>query len=163
MADALQIFDSMGANLDAASALNALADIELRAGNTQLALRHATCALAWFSDFDDLSASMDCREDMARLFITLAQYGEAEKYARETLEFARERQEDVYVAFALHHLGAIAALRGLAAGERTDVVCEPRGSWASATLASKRWVRASAHRPARLRPRDVCRPRCDRR
>ncbi len=121
MADALQIFDSMGANLDAASALNALADIELRAGNTELALRHATCALARFSDFDDLSASMDCRSDMARLFITLAQYGEAEKYARETLEFARERQEDVYVAFALHHLGAIAALRGLAAGERTDV------------------------------------------
>jgi hypothetical protein len=43
--------------------------------------------------------------------IALSRFDEAEKHARESLDLARELEQDVLVAWTLQHLGAIAALR----------------------------------------------------
>jgi predicted ATPase len=110
IADALQIFDPLGAVFEGADALVSLADVEFCAGNTELAFRYATDALARRSAFDP-SSTLDHRSDLMRYLIALARYDEGGKQAREMLTIARERHEDVYAAFALQYLAAIAALR----------------------------------------------------
>ena len=109
--------NSLGANFEAAGALNDLAEIEFLAGNTELALHYATDALARRSDFGDPSATMDYRSDVTIYLIALARYDEGGEHAREMLAIARERLEDVYAAFALQYLAAIAALRARAVAE----------------------------------------------
>ena len=53
IADALQIFDSFGANFEGATARCALAAVEFLEGNTELALHYAKYALAQRSAFGD--------------------------------------------------------------------------------------------------------------
>ncbi len=53
----------------------------------------------------------------------MTRFGEAETRARETLALARERHADVYVAFALQHLAAIATLRSPSVRAQADNVC----------------------------------------
>ncbi len=118
VAEALDIYDSLGSTYDAAQTLNDLAYVESRAGNVELALRHSTDALARCSDLEDLSTTLDIRNDVMRHLIWLARYDMAEERARELLAIARERHEDVYVSLALQHLGAIAALRPHAGAPR---------------------------------------------
>ncbi|MBV8198316.1 MAG: hypothetical protein JO263_09275, partial [Candidatus Eremiobacteraeota bacterium] len=122
IAGALQIFDARGAKFEGAAALADLAGVEFLAGNTELALRYATDALARRSDFSDPSAAMDCRSELTRYLIALARYDEAEEHAREMLRIARERHEDVFAACALQYLAASAALRSATVVEgMTDV------------------------------------------
>jgi hypothetical protein len=80
-------------------------------------LRYATDALARRSDFGDPSATMDYRSDVTIYLTALARYDEGGEHAREMLTIARERHEDVYAAFALQDLAAIAALRPRAVAE----------------------------------------------
>ncbi len=127
IADVLHLYDSLGAKADAANTLNELAHTEFRAGNVELALRHATDAFARCGDFDDPSAAMDLRTEMAKYLVDLARYDEAEQRARETLSFARERHEDVLAAFALLHLAAIVLLRPLGETERAADVRSQAG------------------------------------
>ncbi len=121
--EALQIFDSLGANFEGANARSDLAAVEFRAGNTELALRYVTDALAHRSAFGDLSATLEIRSEVTRYLIALARYDEAEEHAREMLTIARERHEDVFTAFALQYLAAIAALRPRAVAEGGAEIC----------------------------------------
>jgi predicted ATPase/transcriptional regulator with XRE-family HTH domain len=120
IAEALSIYDALGATYDAATTLNDLAYVESRAGNTELALHHSSDALASCGDLYDLSATMDLRNDVVRHLIWLLRYDEAEDRAREMLAIARERHEDGYAVLALQHLGAIIALRPDAAERRPE-------------------------------------------
>jgi predicted ATPase len=111
IADVLYIYDLLGAKWDAPNVLNDLACIECLAGNPELALRHANDAFARHGDFEDPSAAIDLRTDMARYFIDVARYDEAKSHARESLTLARERHMDVYAAIALQHLASISVLQ----------------------------------------------------
>jgi tetratricopeptide (TPR) repeat protein len=124
IARALQLYGALGAKLDAAATLTDLAEVEFCAGNTELALHHARDALARFGECDGFDVfTMDVQSDMTRYLIELARYDEAEACARETLDSARSRQEEVYAAFALRHLGVIGALRPKATRKRASDVC----------------------------------------
>lgn len=111
VAEAQRIYDSLGAKYDAAQALNDLAYVECCAGNGELAVCLSDDALARCRDTDDLSATMDARDVLTKNLIWLGRYDLAEERAREMLVIARERQEDVYAAFALQDLGSSIALR----------------------------------------------------
>lgn len=119
IADSMKMFDSLGSTLGVVHTLGVLAGIESDAGNAELALSDAMDALALCDGFDDLTATMDTRCDVARYLIALARYDEAEKVARETVVIARERHEDVYAIFSVQHLGEILALRPQSVAERS--------------------------------------------
>jgi hypothetical protein len=117
----------LGAKWEVPNVLNDLACIECLAGNAELALQHGNDAFARRGDFDDPSAAIDLRTDVARYFIDVARYDEAKSHVRETLTLARERHQDVYAAFALQHLASIAVLQAQSFAERAVDVC-PRAA-----------------------------------
>ena len=91
--------------------METLSWVDFRAGDAELALRDTTEALATFRKFDHVRGITIILNHMARYLVSLTRYGEAEKSAREALYMAREHDLDVLAAYALQHLGAIAALR----------------------------------------------------
>jgi predicted ATPase/transcriptional regulator with XRE-family HTH domain len=119
VAEALAILEAMDYGHEVAWALDDLGEYEFLAGNADLALQHATDALAAFRTFNDalgVAGALDC---MAIYLIPLARFGEAEQCVREALDLARDRQWEVKVASGLQILGAIAALRPHVDAERT--------------------------------------------
>ncbi|MBV8531391.1 MAG: helix-turn-helix domain-containing protein [Candidatus Eremiobacteraeota bacterium] len=111
IAEALQIYESIGAKFNAAFTLNDLGECEACAGNLELALRYASEAVAALRSFKNMPLVAQALDDMALYLIALDRYTEAEAPAREVLVLARDHHLDVLAAQALQHFAAIAALR----------------------------------------------------
>ncbi len=117
IAEALQHYEAVGAKLDIGWTMETLSWVDFRAGDAELALRDTTEALATFRKFDHVRGITIILNHMARYLVSLTRYDEAEKSAREALYMAREHDLDVLAAYALQHLGAIAALRPRSAAD----------------------------------------------
>ena len=111
VAEAVPIYEGLGASLGAALARDDLGEFEFRAGNAELAFQLATDALATFRSVNNQRFVASVLSSLAIYLIALGRYDEAAERACEALTLAREQQQDVLVAWALQHLGAIAALR----------------------------------------------------
>lgn len=89
-----------------------LAELEFRAGNAQEAVRFVAQALTRHREQDDrLHIAVDLSNAAAYL-IALGRYDEARANAREALALASGDKNALWVAFAMQHLAAIAALQG---------------------------------------------------
>ena len=111
VAEAVPIYEGLGASLGAALARDDLGEFEFRAGNAELAYQLATDALAIFRSVNNQRFVASVLSSLAMYLIALGRYDDAEERACEALALAREQQQDVLVAWTLQHLGAIAALR----------------------------------------------------
>ena len=111
VAEAVPIYEGLGARLGAALARDDLGEFEFRAGNAELAFQLATDALAIFRSVNNQRFVVSVLSSLAMYLIALGRYDDAEERACEALALAREQQQDVLVAWTLQHLGAITALR----------------------------------------------------
>jgi tetratricopeptide (TPR) repeat protein len=111
VAEALPLYEGLGASLSAALARDDLGEFEFRAGNAELAFQLATDALATFRAVNNQRFVASILSSLAMYLIALGRYDDADERACEALTLAREQQQDVLVAWTLQHLGAIAALR----------------------------------------------------
>jgi predicted ATPase/transcriptional regulator with XRE-family HTH domain len=121
--EALQSYEAAGAKLSIAWATAGGGRVEFRAGNVELALRHATDALAMFRRFGSARAVVMTLNSMAMYLISLARYDEAERKAREALGLACEHNLDILAVIALQHLAAIGALRQRESPECRATAC----------------------------------------
>jgi predicted ATPase/ribosome-binding protein aMBF1 (putative translation factor) len=122
-AEALQIYDSLGAKLNYAFALNDLSECESVAGNVELALQFATEAVEPLRAFNETPLVAQALDNIALYLVLLDRYDEAETRAREALALALDyRRESRHLEFlaaqALQHLAATKALRVGPAQER---------------------------------------------
>jgi tetratricopeptide (TPR) repeat protein len=117
IAEALAIYKAIGAhNIAAIAAATDLADVELNAGNVELALRHASDALPTLQAFDGIW-SVITLNTMSACRISLADYDGAEAYARESLVISNELHSSRHVARSLQRLATVATLRAQSAHE----------------------------------------------
>ncbi|MGB6517247.1 MAG: helix-turn-helix domain-containing protein [Candidatus Cybelea sp.] len=124
LAEALQIYESMDSKGGAWGALQELAECEFLAGDAVTALKRANDALAASRGMPATTIahwSITTLGNMSRYLVVLARYDEAREYARESLALARERQQDVLLAWNLENLAAIAGLRPQAEAERASM------------------------------------------
>ncbi|MGB7049455.1 MAG: helix-turn-helix domain-containing protein [Candidatus Cybelea sp.] len=122
IAEAIAIYEDIGAlQRSAAAAGTDLAEVELNAGNPELALRLALDALPTLRAFDEVTEIADALNTISACFISLARYEDATVHARESLGFSRERYSSAHATRALHRLAAIAALRPQNARECSQV------------------------------------------
>ncbi len=123
IAEALQIYEELGSRLSVALALYDLGECEFSAGNPDLALLHATEAVATLRTLPNLPEIVllvaMALDNVAVYLVWLGRYDEGERCAREVLDLAREHQLDVLFTYALQHLGAIATLRDGSASPKT--------------------------------------------
>ena len=105
IAEALQIRDALGQ----APCLVALAACEFRAGNVDLALKHARDALVITPS--DSYARMVALNWLSRYLVEVARYDEAKKNSHELLLLAREHHVDVQVVCAVDLATCVAILR----------------------------------------------------
>ncbi len=110
-AEALVIFNAIGAERQRATVSADLAELEFHGGDAAKALTFAREALAALREQRDRRRSALQLGNIAAYLNTLGRHDEARAAAREALEAASETQGDVFVAFALQHLAAVAALR----------------------------------------------------
>jgi len=111
VAEAVPIYQALGAGLGAALARDDLGECEFRAGNAELAFQLASSALATFRAVNNQRFVASILSSLAMYLIALGRYDDAEERACEALALAREQQQDVLVAWTLQHIGAISALR----------------------------------------------------
>ncbi len=116
LAEALPHFES--SKLRTAWAMITLSGIESRAGNTELALRHAMAALATFRSFNVARGVACALDKSAEYLVSLGRCSEAEASAREALDVALEHRLDARIVQALQKLAAVAALRPQSEGEQ---------------------------------------------
>jgi tetratricopeptide (TPR) repeat protein len=88
-----------------------LAEIEFATGNTESALQHAYEALEIARQHRDVFVCGSLLNISAYL-IALKRYEEARSAAREAIAVAREIENDLYLAIAIQHLGAVGAACG---------------------------------------------------
>lgn len=130
--EAIDIYESLGANLNAAFTLNDLSECEAVAGNVELALTYASKAVSTLQTFDEMPLVAQALDNIALYLILLDRFDEAERRAREALALALEYRREsghlnVLAAQALQHLAAIAALRaGSRAGPASLGLCAAR-------------------------------------
>lgn len=115
-AEALQIYESLGAKLNAAFTLNDLSECESVAGNVEVALRYATAAVDPLRAFNETPLVAQALDNIALYLVSLGRYDEAEARAREALALALDyRSESRHLEFlaaqAMQHLAATKALR----------------------------------------------------
>ncbi len=154
LAEALPIFDAVGATLAAARVTDDLGEYEFRGGNAELALRHGTEALSVFRAFNDTRDIVYSLGSISGYLVSLVRYDEAEQCAREALELARENKLEVIAVGALLRLASIATRRPRLGAEQSSTAYEKVGAiagFADAWLAAKRSPR-----------RDDLRQECDR-
>ncbi len=104
--EALQIYEASGATLTAALTVFDLSEHEFRAGNAVLGVQLATDALVRLRAFSAIHR-VPVLSNLSGYLISLHRYDEAEAYAREALDLAREQHRDIFAAWALAHLAAI--------------------------------------------------------
>jgi predicted ATPase/transcriptional regulator with XRE-family HTH domain len=111
VAKALSILEPLGNKVEVAWALDDLGEHEYLSGNADVALRHATDALATFRTFNHARGIAAALRSSAIYLAHLARFDEAEQCARESLELARDGQWESMLVSSLQHLAAVAALR----------------------------------------------------
>jgi tetratricopeptide (TPR) repeat protein len=124
--EATTIFESLGVQIEAGYTIKRdLAHLELRAGNAELALRHAIearralDALAPYIYFVSVQQSnSNALSIMAACLIALGRYDSADARAREALDIPSGYQGAANFAYAVQHLAAVAALRPEGSVER---------------------------------------------
>lgn len=89
-----------------------LAELELRAGNAEEALRLSGEALARHRKHNERLHIVVDLSNAAAYLIALDRYDDACAHAREALELAVQEKNALWTAFALQHLATIAALQG---------------------------------------------------
>jgi predicted ATPase len=116
-ADALAVFEALGAERSTAAVMHDLAQAEFRAGNSEGALHLESDALVAFRKLSHthfvsyaLANMVAALESMTAILITLARYEDARAHALEALDLSRELQLSVFTARTLQHLAAIALL-----------------------------------------------------
>ncbi len=127
VAEALQYYDPIKANLDVAKIMMQLSEIERVMGNAELALRYATPALATIREFNQPRAIATTLLTMAACLVMVARFGEAAASAREALVLARDFQLSGIAAEALLSLGRIVAVRPQGLAEPKLVSCARAG------------------------------------
>ncbi|HMD02410.1 MAG TPA: tetratricopeptide repeat protein, partial [Candidatus Baltobacteraceae bacterium] len=91
-----------------------LAEVEFRGGDAAAAVRAAGQSLAAFRRFKASYSALNvviATSNIAAYLVALGRFDEARGHAREALQLARSIDLDTFVAVALQHLAAIAALR----------------------------------------------------
>ena len=120
--EALHIYEAMGTERARAVAMADLGMCEFLSGNPEPALQHSVDALALVRRCNEMNSfDVLLLTNMSGYLIALARYDEAATRAREALTLARDYQRDVYVAWALQHLAAIAVLRPRAESTRAPL------------------------------------------
>ncbi|MGB8908564.1 MAG: helix-turn-helix domain-containing protein [Candidatus Cybelea sp.] len=112
IATAIDIYNEFGQRSGAVFARLDLAACEFRAGDAKLALCHAQAVFAEPPPKQRISACYVLNE-MSLYLCALKRYDEAALRAGEALSFARERQFDILVVYALENLAAVVVLREL--------------------------------------------------
>jgi predicted ATPase/transcriptional regulator with XRE-family HTH domain len=118
VSEAVPLYEALGAELGAALAMDDLGECEFQAGNAEHALTLATDALATMRRINHRRFVAFILSSIAMYLIALSRFDEAEQRARESLNLARELEQDALVAWTLQHLGAISALRPPASAEQ---------------------------------------------
>jgi predicted ATPase len=116
-AEALVVFEALGAERSTAAVMHDLAQAEFRAGNSEGALRLESDALAAFRALNHthyvtyaLANMVATLESKTAILIKLARYDDARTQALEALDLSRELQLGAFTARTLQHLVAIALL-----------------------------------------------------
>ena len=125
IAEELQIREALGQTNQIGHSLMALAVCEFRAGNVDLALEHATDALAIAPP--DSYLRVVALNWLSRYLVELARYDEAKKNSHELLLLAREHQLDIQVAWSLDVVACVAILRAQKAAVRAPSVYATAG------------------------------------
>ena len=106
--EALAIAKEVGADGLLADSSTNLAEVEFRSGDVAAALRVGNEALELQRARNDTTIIL-C--NLAAYLLADGRFDDARSYAREGLAVTRDAQYEVFFAFALQHLAAIAALR----------------------------------------------------
>jgi predicted ATPase/tetratricopeptide (TPR) repeat protein len=109
--EALAIARAVGAELLSAMIAANIAEVEFRDGDATAALRMASEAQDALRALNDQKRTAITLDNMAAYLVASAQYDEARAYAREALVLSRDAQAEVWLAFAMQHLAAVAALK----------------------------------------------------
>ena len=110
-AEALVIFRAVCADRQIATVSADLAELEFHQGDMPSALQLAREAVATLRRHNDVRRVALQLDNLAAYLLAMGRYGEARAHAREALVAATETQGDVFAAFALQHLAAVAALQ----------------------------------------------------
>jgi predicted ATPase len=124
IAEALQISNALGRASDNAC-LVALAACEFRAGNVDLALKHARDALV-IAPSDGFSRIVALNW-LSRYLVEVARYDEAKKTSYELFNLAHEYHLDVQVACAVDLAACAAILQAQETGDRAPSACAKAG------------------------------------
>jgi tetratricopeptide (TPR) repeat protein len=108
--ESLAILKEIGADARAMGALSMLAEAEFRAGNVERAVELVAHALARQRDVPKTGHLMTLLINYAAYLIACDRFPEAREAAREALLLSQEAQRNVYAAWAVQHLAAVAAL-----------------------------------------------------
>lgn len=109
--EGLRIFEALGATLDIGTSMNQLCLIELLAGNLEVALRHATDAIAACGAMNfarGVAVGLVLKADALAL---LGRFTQAAESSREGLALARDARNDGLAAEALEQLAFSAVLQ----------------------------------------------------
>jgi non-specific serine/threonine protein kinase len=118
VAEAIAIYKALGAHRTLAySIADALIEVELDAGNPELAFQSALDVLPILRTLNDATIVAGTLNTMSACRISLADYDRAEAYARESLVISNELHLSTYVARSLQRLATVATLRAQSAHE----------------------------------------------
>jgi hypothetical protein len=109
--EALTAAQIAGAERSAANIATDLAEVEFRAGNASAAVLLADEALAMFTAIDVPGEGLVARLNRVAYLITLHRFDEALLAVRDAVMPSRDMQFPLALAYTLHHLAAIGALR----------------------------------------------------
>ncbi len=127
LADALAIYKTTGAYRYAAQAVATdFAEVELNAGNAELAFRRALDVLPTLRAYKD-NTLVYALPTVSACCISMADYDGAESYAREAVIFSSELHSTTHVARALQKLAVVAILRAQRDPERRAEPCARAG------------------------------------
>ncbi|MGB6645109.1 MAG: helix-turn-helix domain-containing protein [Candidatus Cybelea sp.] len=127
LAEALAIYNATGAYRYAAQAVATdFAEVELNAGNAELAFRRALDVLPALRAYKD-NTLVYALPTVSACCISMADYDGAESYAREAVIFSSELHLTTHVARALQKLAVVAILRAQRDPERRAEPCARAG------------------------------------
>jgi tetratricopeptide (TPR) repeat protein len=109
--EALGHYEALGSKIDIGFTMVDLSGVESGAGNAELALEHATDALATFRTINHARGVSITLNLVAQRLLSLDRYDQAEMSAREALDLAREHHFEAATVCALQRLAVVGALR----------------------------------------------------
>jgi predicted ATPase len=116
VAEAIAIYKAIGAHRTVAYVIaDNLAEIELDAGNPELAFQSALDMLPILRTLDDATIVAGTLNTMSACRISLADYDGAEACARESLVISTELHSSAHIARSLQRLATVTALRAQSA------------------------------------------------